>query len=288
MTNQPEMDCSPTTPQLCGRAALLAKHRWVTFLLPFVVFMLLTSVEPTPPADKPDEAAVEEPAADRHESKPPEETSSWPAIPYRFYPLVYTLKILLTLAAMAFVWPGYREFPFRVSPLAVVVGVVGIVVWVGLCKLNLEQDYVKPALDRVGLGWLIASGARSAFNPLDELGSQPALAWGFLAVRFVGLVAVVAVIEEFLLRGLLMRFVVDADWWEVPIGKVNTLAVLIGTLLYPVLTHPGELLAAVAWFSLVTWLMIKTRNIWDCVVAHAITNLLLGIYVVKYDQWHLM
>ena len=39
---------------------------------------------------------------------------------------------------------------------------------------------------------------------------------------------------------------------------------------------------------MVTWLMVRTRNIWDCVVAHAITNLLLGIYVVSTGEWQLM
>jgi len=61
-----------------------------------------------------------------------------------------------------------------------------------------------------------------------------------------------------------------------------------------VLSHPGEVFAAVAWFSLVTWLMVRTRNIWDCVVAHAVTNLLLGVYVVGSqlllggNNWYLM
>jgi hypothetical protein len=53
------------------------------------------------------------------------------------------------------------------------------------------------------------------------------------------------------------------------------------------LMHPGELLAAGVWFSLVTLLMVRTKNIWDCVAAHAVTNLLLGIYVVTYGQWQL-
>ena len=110
------------------------------------------------------------------------------------------------------------------------------------------------------------------------------MAWTFLAVRFFGLVAVVPVIEEFFLRGFVMRFVVDRDWWDVPFGKVNRLAVVLGTAV-PMLMHPGELLAALVWFSMITWLMLRTRNIWDCVVAHAITNLMLGIYVVACGVW---
>jgi hypothetical protein len=33
--------------------------------------------------------------------------------------------------------------------------------------------------------------------------------------------------------------------------------------------------------------MLRTRNIWDCVAAHAITNLMLGIYVVAAHDWRL-
>jgi len=250
-----------------GRPALLAKHRWVTFLLPLLVFMLVGTLEPTP--ETPGGAGV------------------GLAVPYAYYPLLYTLKIALTAAAVWFVLPGYREFPLRVSPLSVVVGVVGIFIWVGLCELDVEHRMLQPLLERVGLGWIIGSGTRVAFNPFEQLAGQPALAWGFLAVRFVGLVAVVAVIEEFFLRGFLMRFVLQHDWSEVPIGKVNATAVVLGTVV-PMAMHPGELLAAAAWFSLVTWLMVKTRNIWDCVAAHAVTNLLLGIYVVTTGQWRLM
>ena len=54
------------------------------------------------------------------------------------------------------------------------------------------------------------------------------------------------------------------------------------------LMHPAELLAAAVWFSLVTWLMVKTRSLWDCIVAHATTNLLLGCYVLWSGEWTLM
>ena len=75
------------------------------------------------------------------------------------------------------------------------------------------------------------------------------------------------------------------NWWQIPFGDVNRLAVIAGIAL-PVLYHP-EKLSALVWFALVTWLMVKTRNFWDCVVAHAVTNLLLGIYVVSFNQWAL-
>jgi membrane protease YdiL (CAAX protease family) len=72
----------------------------------------------------------------------------------------------------------------------------------------------------------------------------------------------------------------------VPFGDVTRTAIVVGTA-FPMLSHLGEIFAAAVWFSLVTWLMIRTRNIWDCVAAHAVTNLLLGIYVVTQEQWQL-
>ncbi len=266
-----------------GWAALVTKHRWAVYVIPFVVYMLMNSLEPAPPA-----AVDTSPAATAEQGAQPKETAEprpWLdlGIEYRHYPLVYTAKIVLTLAAIFLVWPGYREFPFSITPLAVLVGVVGVVVWVGLCWLQLEQKW----FPSIGLGWLVESGKRPGFNPLAELADQPAWAYGFLAIRLFGLTAVVAVVEEFFLRGFLMRFFLRTDWWNVPFGTVNGVAIAVATLV-PMALHPGEMLAAVVWFSMVTWLMSQTRNIWDCVAAHAVTNLLLGIYVITSGDWQLM
>jgi uncharacterized protein len=239
---------------------------WLVFLLPFMVFMLAGSLEPSPDAVGGKGIGL--------------------SIPYSYYPMVYTIKIALTLAAIALVLPGYRQFPFQISFLAVAVGIVGVVIWVGLCRLNLEHKYIFPVFERIGLSNILGSGDRSAFNPFEQFKDRPALAWIFLTIRFIGLALVVPVIEEFFLRGFVMRFVIERDWWTVPFGKVTRLAVVLGTAV-PMLSHP-ELVAAAVWFSLVTWLMIRTRNIWDCVAAHAVTNLLLGIYVVVSGDWWLM
>ena len=291
-------------------AGWLSRRPWATFLLPMVVFMLMGSLEPTPPATPPQTDAEQEliGAPDEQLEQqlyyPPEQTGLLPEIPYRYYPWVYTAKIVLTVVAMLVVWPGYRTFPFRVSGLSIVVGVVGVVLWIVLCHLRLEVKIAGP-VDRflgelmpwmpwvdakepsIGLMAILGTGERSAFNPLEQLTGTPLWAYVFLAIRFTGLALIVPVIEEFFLRGFLMRYVMHANWWQVPFGQVNRTAVILGTAI-PMLMHPGELLAALVWFSMVTWLMVRTRNIWDCVMAHAVTNLLLGIYVVTYDQWQLM
>ncbi len=245
--------------------SLLEQHRWLVFVLPMAVYMLAGSLEPS--------------------TSDPDGKLLGLAAPLA-YSLVYTAKIALTLVAMALVFPGYREFlrPPAMGAwrplLAVLVGGVGIVVWVGLWKVS----------SLLGLTQLIEHlpgySARPASDPLGQLAATPTWAWTFLAIRFFGLVVVVPVIEEFLLRGFLMRLVVAEEWWKVPFGDVTAAAVAV-SIVVPALTHLGEVLAAAAWFGMVTWLMVRTRNLWDCVLAHAVTNLLLGIYVVTWHEWTL-
>jgi uncharacterized protein len=256
------------------RTRLLARHPWLLFVLPFAVYMLVGSLEPAAP-----KAVANAKAADA-EAAPAAALSSL-GIRYQHYPIIYTAKIALTIAAMSFVAPGYGR-RFRISPLAPLVGVIGVVLWIWICSLHLEPKL----LDPFGLGWIIGSGERPAYNPLEQLAATPILAYAFLAIRFLGLAVIVPIIEEFFLRGFVMRFATQEKWWEVPFGTASPTALVAGTLV-PMLMHPAELLAAAVWFSLVTWLMLRTKNIWDCVAAHAVTNLLLGIYVVTFHQWQL-
>jgi CAAX prenyl protease-like protein len=255
----------PSPPR--GRGAWFLAGRtnpWLVFLLPFLVYMLVGCLEPGSPADGAKSAS----GLDL-------------GIEYRHYPLVYSLKVLLTIAAMAYVYPGYGHIPCRITPLAIPLGIVGAAAWIALA---ISQREVQERL-----GWSLGLDARSAFNPLDEkLISSRAWAYCFLAIRFVGLAIIVPVIEEFFLRGFVMRFVMAADWWTVPIGTANRLALIAGTVI-PLLTHPfSEALAVSVWFSAVTWLLLRTRNLWSCVAAHATTNLFLGLYVVKTGFWWLI
>lgn len=261
------------------------RHPWLPFLLPFTVYMVVGTFEPKPPTTYRSPPATHQtgPGAGLQDgSQAVIEADNWFGLRYAHYPFVYTVKLALTLATMLLVVPGYRQFPLQVSWLAVVVGVIGVVLWIALCELHWERTF----LEAIGLAGLLDLGARPAYNPLEQLADTPLWGYTFLAIRFAGLALVVPIIEEFFLRGLAMRYVIRDTWWEVPFGTLTPLAAVVGTAV-PMLMHPGELLAAAVWFSLMTWLMVRTRNIWDCVAAHAVTNLLLGVYVVTQKQWHL-
>ncbi len=250
----------------------LRTNPWVVFLLPFVVYMIANAFEPSPPTPQ----AVVERVANEAPVAPADAA-------YQRYPAIYAAKIALTVAAIIFVWPGYRQFmPIRFGFLATFVGIVGAVLWIGLWAVDLESIIGVRAL-------LGGAGQRSAFNPFARL-ATPAQAWAFMSLRLIGLALVVPLIEEMFLRGFVTRFAVDQNWTQVPIGKVTPIAVA-AAIVVPVLMHPAELFAAIAWFGLMVWLYAKTKNIWDCVVAHITTNGLLGLYVLTSanpEAWQLL
>ncbi|MBX7072585.1 MAG: CAAX prenyl protease-related protein [Pirellulales bacterium] len=240
---------------------------WLVYVAPFAIYMLLNTLEPGPPDPAKPDAQAAAPGGIL-------------AIPYQYYPLVYTIKIAVTAAFLIAVARDLARLSWRVSPRAIGVGIVGVAVWIGICELHLEERLLAP----LGLASYLGLGARAAYNPLAELGDRPLLAYTFLAVRFLGLVVIVPIVEELFWRGFLMRFITDQRWWTLPLVAVSWTGVAVATAAFAS-AHPAELLAAIAWFSLVTWLMFRTQNLTDCVVAHGTTNLLLGLYVVATGSW---
>lgn len=196
----------------------------------------------------------------------------------------YIFKILAQLLICAGVLIYFRKvyfehFKLRVSPLAVVVGVIGVVLWVGVCHPQLENqllgmlpESIRPDLDR------------PSFNPF--LIKDTSVLVTFLLVRFAALALLVPIVEELFIRGWLVRWIQDPQWENIGYRGLGAGALLTASI-YGVATHPTEAIAAFLWFGLVTWLMVRTGNLWDCVVAHGVTNLLLGIYVIWFAQWHL-
>lgn len=170
-------------------------------------------------------------------------------------------------------------FPWRFNPWSIVLGVIGVFLWVALCAPQWESRM----LESVGLGGLLP--ARAAVNPF-ECFAGGTVVW-FLLLRFSVLAIVVPLAEELFVRGWLVRYLEAEENWDVqPLAGIGWTAQL-GVLAYAVLTHPQEAIAAIAWFALVNWWMKRTGNFWDCVVVHAVTNALLGVWILYSGQWRL-
>ncbi len=192
---------TPTIPAQVPAATRPSLNPWLVFLLPFVIYLGLTSLEPSavPPAD-PEQPAV-----------------NWLGLAAEHYPIVYVAKLVLTMLAVVAVARGYPRWQTP-SLLSLLVGVVGIVVWVGLAKLQSLS----------GVNEMLLGPTRPEFDPWTSFAGEELQRRVFLGFRFVGLVLVVPVIEEMFLRGFVMRYTQAECWWEVPWGVADRTALIAG------------------------------------------------------------
>ena len=191
------------------------------------------------------------------------------------YPILYTVKVALVgglLLALG------RRHPPEARPqghglgLAMIAGVLLVFAWI-----LVDQHTPHPKLLQKLMG------TRVAYNPFQHI-ADPVARDAFLAVRFLGLVAVVPVIEETFYRGFLLRYVTDLDdFRRVPLGTFSWGALGVNVVLF-MLSHP-EWLAAAIFALAMCGLLARTKNLFACIVAHAVTNLLLGLYVVHAGAW---
>jgi hypothetical protein len=128
--------------------------------------------------------------------------------------------------------------------------------------------------------WMTLGEAAASFRPLTASGE---IDWPLVAVRWLGAALLVPLMEELFWRSFLMRWIQRPGFVSVDPTQVGLRAVLISTFLF-VLVHPLWLAATLAGLAY-AWLYIRTGKLWSCVIAHAVTNGALGIWVVYSGQW---
>ena len=191
-------------------------------------------------------------------------------VPLPLFPWAYAVKVVLVgglLLALRGNFPEARPGGNGWT-LATVLGIVLCVLWVVIDKHTPHPAFL---------------GTRTAYDPAVEIGTTLGV-WAFLAVRFFGLVVIVPFAEELFYRGFLLKFVTDPDDFQrVPTGAFSLVALLVSVVLFAV-SHPEWLAAAV--FALALCVLLRfTKNLFACVLAHAVTNLMLGVYIVQTGQW---
>lgn len=192
-------------------------------------------------------------------------------LPANLYPFAYIAKIAIVisvLGALAKSWCKEVTGSPKALITGAIFGILGIVLWIGIEKIPYPHI-----------------GGRSSFNPFSAV-SDPSLRYLWIATRFVGLAAVVPVIEELFWRGFLIRYIDNMDDYQKVIpGNHSWVATGVVTAAFTSI-HP-EWLAAVVYALLTDQLLRRTKSVGACVAMHAVTNLLLGIYVIITKSWHL-
>ena len=183
-----------------------------------------------------------------------------------------------------------EEMKWVFSWEAVAVGVGVFVFWVGLDGYYpsldaLYQKFICPMLQQLGLAKCDPASAEAVkiWNPHTQFGANTSLAWMFIAIRVFGSAIVVPPMEEVFFRSWLYRYLVKPDFQSVPLASFIPSAFLWTSVIFGFEHHewlPG-ILCGFSYQGLVCW----KKRLGDAITAHAITNLLLGLWVVGRGEW---
>jgi CAAX protease family protein len=122
------------------------------------------------------------------------------------------------------------------------------------------------------------------FNP-DFLAANPARYWATVIFRFLRLVVVVPLVEEIFWRGFLLRYFIKEDFEHVPFGTFSRLSFGIVTTLFGFSHSMADWPAALLTGAVYNGVAYRTKSLSSCVLTHALTNLLLGLWIMKTKQW---
>jgi hypothetical protein len=111
----------------------------------------------------------------------------------------------------------------------------------------------------------------------------PWLLYLLIFFRLLGAVIVVPIFEELFWRSFALRWLIDENFSAVPIGTFTWFSASAVILAFGFEHH--RWLAGIFAGLLYHALLYYKKDLSACVIAHAVTNLLLGIYVLLTQQW---
>ena len=188
----------------------------------------------------------------------------WPDGHYLIYPFK-------TLAVAAVILASWRSLPSLrpVAPgLSVLVGVVGVVLWIGLDPWLVRYD--QP---------LVGRDPFLLYPPIE--------AWALYGFRVLGIALCVPLMEELFWRGFLMRWLIVENFTTVPLGTYRPLSFWLTTACFASVHGPEWPLAVVVGILYGAW-FVRTKSLGSIMLAHGVTNFLLVIYCLFRNDWHFL
>jgi len=166
------------------------------------------------------------------------------------YTVALVVKFLVVLILLALFRKAY-PLKFRISWEAVFVGIFIFIMWVGL-----QGRYTQ-------------LGGSSLIIPEGIIQTS---------LRVIISIILAPIVEEYFTRYFLNRFLQKAKWQRVPIGKFTAFS-FVFTVLFFGFSHMQWLPGLIAGIAL-NILLMRRKNIHECITAHAIANACLIIYIL--------
>lgn len=179
---------------------------------------------------------------------------------------IYPAQTVICGGLLYWFWRDYEFGPPRKILFAIAVGAGVFLLWIA------PQQFFGFASRGTG------------FNP-EVFRGQAALYWATVGARFLRLVIVVPLLEEIFWRGFLFRYLVNERFTAVAFGTFSWVSFVIVTLAFGFSHSRPDWIAALVTGALYNVVAYRTKSLASCVVAHAVTNLLLGLWIMATRQW---
>ena len=179
---------------------------------------------------------------------------------------VYPVQTFVCAALLAWFWREYNLRRVAGTLFTIVVAVFVFLLWIS------PQAF---------FGFAPRS---DGFNP-NTFSDQPIAYWTTVILRFLRLVIVVPLVEEIFWRGFLLRYLINDKFTAVPVGAFSWLSFGVVTIGFTLMHSSSDWAAAFVTGALYNLVAYRTKSLSSCVLAHAVTNLLLGLWIMWSGQW---
>jgi len=179
---------------------------------------------------------------------------------------LYAAKAATVAVLLGMFWRDYTELKVglpsaRVVATAIAAGVAVFFLWINLHA-----------------GWM-AIGESAGFDPRTD----GAIDWPLVVIRIAGAALVVPVMEELFWRSFVMRWIDKPDFLRLDPAQAGLRGFVISVVLFG-FEHNLWLAGIVAGVAY-SVLFMRHRTIWSPILAHAVTNGMLGVWVVMTGEW---
>ncbi|MBT3880653.1 MAG: CAAX prenyl protease-related protein [Candidatus Scalindua sp.] len=184
---------------------------------------------------------------------------------YIFYPV----KTVLVAVVLLLLWNRYSEIDFK-NALSVKNILIGFFSGATVFILWINMDMKFATLKEP-----------EPYNPF--IFNDSFLFYLIISFRLFGASVVVPVFEELFWRSFVLRYIINPKFGDVPVGKFTWISFVIASIFFG-FEHNLWLAGIMAGVSY-SLILYFTRSLFIAMFSHGITNLLLGIYVVKTGNW---
>lgn len=179
---------------------------------------------------------------------------------------LYALKIGVVLGMLVYWRRAYTELAWsslgtRTVGVTLVTGIVVFLLWI-----NLDA------------GWM-SIGVSDGFDPRND----GAVEWSLVVLRIAGAALVVPVMEELFWRSFLLRWIDAPNFLAFNPRLVSVKAIVVTVVLFG-FEHNLWLAGMIAGAAY-TALYMRSQSIWTSILAHGVTNGVLGAWIVAGGHW---